>query len=47
MSSLKWKKLCWPLSFIDDMIFKIVSIFEAIALVSMLSFFYLCCGCSF
>ncbi|MCD7453288.1 hypothetical protein HAX54_020453 [Datura stramonium] len=31
--------------FVDSFLFKIVSIFEAIALVSTLAFFFFCCGC--
>ncbi|KAK4361310.1 hypothetical protein RND71_020262 [Anisodus tanguticus] len=47
-SGLRWKSkrlyklLHW---FVDCFLFKIVSVFEAIFLVSTLAFFYLCCGC--
>ncbi|KAB2026712.1 hypothetical protein ERO13_D06G205000v2 [Gossypium hirsutum] len=45
-SAFKWKRLhIHHFSFIDDLLFKIASIFEAIFLVSTLCFFYLCCGC--
>ncbi|KAB2007623.1 hypothetical protein ERO13_D10G040100v2 [Gossypium hirsutum] len=49
-SAFKWKKmpsLNIHLSFIDDVLFKIASVLEAIFLVSTLCFFYLCCGCHF
>ncbi|KAL3833622.1 hypothetical protein ACJIZ3_008358 [Penstemon smallii] len=45
-AGLRWKKGFnlhnW---FVDRFIFKIVSVFEAIFLVSRLCFFFLCCGC--
>ncbi|MCD7455142.1 hypothetical protein HAX54_027218 [Datura stramonium] len=47
-SGLKWKsKRLYKLRhwFVDSFLFKIVSVFEAIFLVSTLAFFYLCCGC--
>ncbi|KAL5997505.1 hypothetical protein ACLOJK_008435 [Asimina triloba] len=43
----KWKRLEFQLSLLDDVLFKVVSVFEAIVLVSTLCFFYLCCGCHF
>ncbi|XP_074269690.1 uncharacterized protein LOC141592774 [Silene latifolia] len=44
----KWKRLnAMKFSFFHDIYFKIVSIFEAIFLVSTLCFFFLCCGCHF
>nr|KYP48670.1 hypothetical protein KK1_029652 [Cajanus cajan] len=46
-SAFKWKKLYCPIFFMDYVIFKIVSAFETIILVFMLSFFYICCGCTF
>ncbi|CAJ1972815.1 unnamed protein product [Sphenostylis stenocarpa] len=46
-SAFQLKKLCWPLSFMDYVIFKIVFAFETVMLVFMLSSFYLCCGCTF
>ncbi|KAJ7968901.1 putative Transmembrane protein [Quillaja saponaria] len=46
-SALKRKRLNLPVSFMKDVIFKVVSVFEAIVLVMNLAFFYLCCGCSF
>ncbi|KAK7383216.1 hypothetical protein VNO78_28889 [Psophocarpus tetragonolobus] len=46
-SSFKWKKLYWPLCFVDYLMFKIMSAFDTVVLVFMLSFFYLCCGCTF
>ncbi|KAJ9153202.1 hypothetical protein P3X46_026667 [Hevea brasiliensis] len=44
-SAFKWKRIHFQLSFVDDVLFKIVSVFEAIVLVATLCFFYLCCGC--
>ncbi|KAL5771995.1 hypothetical protein ACOSP7_011600 [Xanthoceras sorbifolium] len=46
-SSFKWKRLNFHLSFIDDLLFKFVSVFEAVVLVATLCFFFLCCGCHF
>jgi len=46
-SVFKWNRLTLPVSFIEDVVFKVVSAFEAIVLVLTLCFFYLCCGCSF
>nr|DAD33832.1 TPA_asm: hypothetical protein HUJ06_012683 [Nelumbo nucifera] len=46
-SGFRWKRLDFHLSFFDDVLFKILSVFEAIFLVSTLCFFYLCCGCHF
>ncbi|XP_042477215.1 uncharacterized protein LOC122058642 [Macadamia integrifolia] len=43
----QWKRLGFQLSFVEDVLFKIVSVFEAIFLVTTLCFFYLCCGCHF
>ncbi|XP_049384192.1 uncharacterized protein LOC125848381 [Solanum stenotomum] len=47
-SGLRWKsKRLYKLRywFVDCFLFKIVSVFEAIFLVSALAFFYLCFGC--
>ncbi|XP_030972441.1 uncharacterized protein LOC115992393 [Quercus lobata] len=46
-SAFKWKRLNLQLSFVDDVLFRILSVFEAIVLVATLCFFYLCCGCHF
>ncbi|KAK7260455.1 hypothetical protein RIF29_26512 [Crotalaria pallida] len=47
-SAFKWKRLTHlPASFIDNVVFKLVSAFEAFVLVLSVSFFYLCCGCNF
>lgn len=46
-SSFKWNRLTLPVSFMEDVVFKVVSAFEAVVLVLTLCFFYLCCGCSF
>ncbi|XP_076897224.1 uncharacterized protein LOC143550471 [Bidens hawaiensis] len=51
-----WKKLRSPewktkfnvrQWFMDHVLFKILSVCEAVVLVSTLCFFYLCCGCQF
>ncbi|RID45181.1 hypothetical protein BRARA_I01926 [Brassica rapa] len=44
---LKWKRLNLKLSFLDSLRFRIMSIIEAMVLVSKLAFFFLCCGCKF
>ncbi|KAJ4837196.1 hypothetical protein Tsubulata_028138 [Turnera subulata] len=46
-SAFKWKRVNLQLSFFDDVLFKIVSVLEAIVLVASLAFFFLCCGCHF
>ncbi|KAK9088296.1 hypothetical protein Scep_027378 [Stephania cephalantha] len=40
----KWRRLDLKVSFLDDVMFKIVSVFEALILVSALCFFYCFCG---
>ncbi|GMP47952.1 hypothetical protein CsSME_00015479 [Camellia sinensis var. sinensis] len=50
LSDFKWKKPNFQLqkiSIVDDLLFRILSVFEAIVLVSTLCFFFLCCGCHF
>ncbi|KAF5954828.1 hypothetical protein HYC85_007684 [Camellia sinensis] len=50
LSDFKWKKPHFQLqkiSIVDDLLFRILSVFEAIVLVSTLCFFFLCCGCHF
>ncbi|KAK4778814.1 hypothetical protein SAY86_006342 [Trapa natans] len=46
-AAMKWKKMATSLrvSIFENFLFKIVSVLEAVALVSTLCFFYLCCGC--
>ncbi|KAG4146356.1 hypothetical protein ERO13_D05G152400v2 [Gossypium hirsutum] len=46
-SAFKWKRLNIKRSFVDNVVFKLVSVLEAIYLVATLCFFYLCCGCHF
>ncbi|KEH31379.1 hypothetical protein MtrunA17_Chr4g0052051 [Medicago truncatula] len=46
-SGFRWNRLTSPVSFMEDIVFKVVSAFEAVVLVLTLCFFYLCCGCSF
>ncbi|CAN6452986.1 unnamed protein product [Victoria cruziana] len=43
---LQWPQRLLHFSIVDDVLFKIVSTFELIALLSLLSFYFLCCGCS-
>ncbi|PQQ06321.1 hypothetical protein Pyn_15774 [Prunus yedoensis var. nudiflora] len=45
-SAFKFRPLNLHLSFYDDVIFKIVSAFEAIVLLLSVCFFYLFCGCN-
>ncbi|XP_033136898.1 uncharacterized protein LOC103839617 [Brassica rapa] len=47
LGGLKWKRLSLKLSFLDSLRFRIMSIIEAMVLVSKLAFFFLCCGCKF
>ncbi|KAK4751151.1 hypothetical protein SAY87_004633 [Trapa incisa] len=46
-AAMRWKKMATSIrvSIFDTVLFKVVSVVEAIALVSTLCFFYLCCGC--
>ncbi|PIN23456.1 hypothetical protein CDL12_03832 [Handroanthus impetiginosus] len=47
-AGLRWKRrFNLHLWFVDDFLFKIVSVGEAIVLVSTLCFFFVCCGCHF
>lgn len=55
-SKLWLKKVSWPFrwkpqklqtTIVDTVLFKILSLAEAVVLVSTLCFFYLCCGCHF
>ncbi|ESW13405.1 hypothetical protein PHAVU_008G193200 [Phaseolus vulgaris] len=55
-SKLWLKKVSWPFRWkpqklqtiiVDTVVFKILSVAEAVVLVSTLCFFYLCCGCNF
>ncbi|PIA51830.1 hypothetical protein AQUCO_01000009v1 [Aquilegia coerulea] len=43
----KWKRLDFKKSFLDNFIFGIISVFEAIVLVATVGFFYCFCGCNF
>ncbi|CAK7346667.1 unnamed protein product [Dovyalis caffra] len=46
ISGIKWKRgLGLQLNIIDNLVFKVLYVAEAIVLVSTLCFFYLCCGC--
>ncbi|XP_013607821.1 PREDICTED: uncharacterized protein LOC106314503 [Brassica oleracea var. oleracea] len=42
-----WKRLNLKLSFLDSLRFRMLSIIEAMVVVSKLAFFFLCCGCKF
>ncbi|KAI3466809.1 hypothetical protein Pfo_023472 [Paulownia fortunei] len=45
-TGFRWKRrFNLHLWLVDSFLFKIVSVFEAIVLVSRLCFFFLCCGC--
>ncbi|PRQ52094.1 hypothetical protein RchiOBHm_Chr2g0151771 [Rosa chinensis] len=44
-SVFRWKRVDLRLRIIDDVVFKILSVVEAVVLVSTLCFFFLCCGC--
>ncbi|GMY29378.1 putative Transmembrane protein [Fagus crenata] len=44
-STFKRKRLDFPMTIIDGVVFKILSVVEGVVLVSALYFFYLCCGC--
>ncbi|GFP81132.1 hypothetical protein PHJA_000256500 [Phtheirospermum japonicum] len=47
-AGLRWKKrFNLHLWFVDGILFKIVSAFEAFVLISTLCAFFLCCGCHF
>ncbi|KAL5716427.1 hypothetical protein ACHQM5_018117 [Ranunculus cassubicifolius] len=41
----QWKRLDFKRSFYDNVIFGVISVFEAIFLVGSLCFFFCCCGC--
>ncbi|KAF8118580.1 hypothetical protein N665_0004s0061 [Sinapis alba] len=47
LGGLKWKRLNLKMSFFETLKFRIMSILEAMVLVSKLGFFFLCCGCRF
>ncbi|KAL3851465.1 hypothetical protein ACJIZ3_013347 [Penstemon smallii] len=47
-AGFRWKRrFNLHLWFVDHFLFKIVSVFEAIFLVSTVCLFFLCCGCHF
>lgn len=47
-SAFKWRRVTnLQISFVDDLLFKIVSMLEAVVLGGALCFFFLCCGCHF
>ncbi|KAH0726939.1 hypothetical protein KY284_002804 [Solanum tuberosum] len=41
-----WPGLDLPFNIVDSIVWTIISAVESIALVSMLCFFFLCCGCT-
>ncbi|XP_050936489.1 uncharacterized protein LOC127144488 [Cucumis melo] len=47
-SGFKWKRLTnFQISFLDNFLFKIVSMLEGVVLGTTLCFFFLCFGCHF
>ncbi|WOG84998.1 hypothetical protein DCAR_0104184 [Daucus carota subsp. sativus] len=46
-SSSSYSNSRLPRWFVNDVLFKIVSVFEGVVLVSTLCIFFLCCGCHF
>ncbi|KAG7034699.1 hypothetical protein SDJN02_04429, partial [Cucurbita argyrosperma subsp. argyrosperma] len=44
LKDFKWKRLNLHIGFLDAIIFRIASLFEAIALIGIAGFFFLCCG---
>ncbi|XP_058745077.1 uncharacterized protein LOC131617840 [Vicia villosa] len=47
-SVFKWKRLDnLQTTFMDTVVYRILSVAEAVVLVSTVCFFYLCCGCHF
>ncbi|KAK7319289.1 hypothetical protein RJT34_04008 [Clitoria ternatea] len=47
-SSFNWKSLAiFPVSLLDNLLFKFLSAFEAILLLLTACCFFLCCGCHF
>jgi hypothetical protein len=47
-SAFRWKRLDHlQTTFVDTVVFKILSVAEVVVLVSTVCFFYLCCGCHF
>ncbi|XP_054793261.1 uncharacterized protein LOC129298843 [Prosopis cineraria] len=47
LSSFRFKRLDLQTTIMDTVVFKILSVVEAVVLVSTLCFFFLCCGCHF
>ncbi|EOA14304.1 hypothetical protein CARUB_v10027473mg [Capsella rubella] len=48
LGGIKWKRLSFKkMSFLENLRYRIMSIIEAMFLVSKLAFFFLCCGCRF
>ncbi|XP_045787063.1 uncharacterized protein LOC123882277 [Trifolium pratense] len=47
-SAFRWKRLDHlQTTFMDNVVFRILSVAEVVVLVSTVCFFYLCCGCHF
>ncbi|XP_010522078.1 PREDICTED: uncharacterized protein LOC104800829 [Tarenaya hassleriana] len=45
-SAMKWKRLDFiQKGIMDNVVFRVMYVVEALVLVSTLCFFYLCCGC--
>ncbi len=45
-TTFRWKRLDFQTIVIKGVVFKMLSVVEAVVLVSTLCFFYLCCGCN-
>ncbi|KAJ0051714.1 hypothetical protein Pint_01403 [Pistacia integerrima] len=46
-NAFKWKRLDFQVKIFDDLVFKVMSVVEAVVLISTVCFFFLCCGCNF
>ncbi|KAK1298069.1 hypothetical protein QJS10_CPB14g00510 [Acorus calamus] len=47
LTSIRWRRLDFHVSFFDEVLFRILSVLEFVFLLSTLCFFYLCFGCHF
>ncbi|EXB92386.1 hypothetical protein L484_021370 [Morus notabilis] len=47
ISAFRWKRQDFQPSILDDVVFRIMYVVEAVVLVSILCFFFVCCGCHF
>ncbi|GKV15592.1 hypothetical protein SLEP1_g26369 [Rubroshorea leprosula] len=44
-SGLKWKRVDFQVAIMDNLVFRVLYVVEAVVVVSTLCFFFLCCGC--